>query len=320
VQGIPTVVVLGPDGKLITKDGRAAISGDPSGEEMPWRPQSFEDIFSSAKLLGPEGSESLGSSLKGKVFGLYFGGHWCPPCRGFAPKLAEWYSKDLKTKGFEVVFVSDDEDKQSFKDYFAEQPWLALDFENRKAKEDLFNLFGVESIPSIVIIDADGSVITKDGRSSITNDPTGAEFPWHPKPVSNLKEGPGAINEVPTILVFCETSEAAAQKAMEEAMVPLAKKYNEESKAKGEENPDIGFMIVTSAETLSNQIRGSLEMARLPLQPNELPLIFPPRLMLVDIADNGAWYKGPEGEITTAVVEKFVSDYKTKALERKQLG
>ena len=29
-----------------------------------------------------------------KVFAIYFSAHWCPPCRGFTPKLAEWYTKD----------------------------------------------------------------------------------------------------------------------------------------------------------------------------------------------------------------------------------
>merc|ERR1711971_670032 len=46
----------------------------------------------------------------------------------------------------------------------------------------------------------------------------------------------------------------------------------------------------------------------------------PPRLMLLDIPDNGGWYAGPEGAITAATVEKFVADYTGKSLERKQLG
>jgi nucleoredoxin len=136
VQGIPSVVILGPDGELFTKDGREAISQDPTGEEMPWKAASFGDIFADAKLIGPGGTEKKGSALNGSVFGLYFSAHWCPPCRGFTPKLAEWYNTSLKAKGFEVVFVSSDKDEGAFKEYFGEQPWLALDFSDRKRKSN----------------------------------------------------------------------------------------------------------------------------------------------------------------------------------------
>merc|ERR1712232_501503 len=202
IQGIPSVIILGPDGEVITKDGRAAVSGDPTGEDLPWKPKSFDELFSNAKLIGPDGTDCLGSSLKGKVFGLYFSAHWCPPCRGFTPKLAEWYNKDLKAKGFEVVFVSSDRDEAAFKEYFGEQPWLALDFADRKLKEQLSNNFGVQGIPSFVIIDKDGSIITKDGRAAVSSDPTGSEFPWYPKPVKDLSAGPGPLNESAVVVAL----------------------------------------------------------------------------------------------------------------------
>ena len=41
VQGIPCLVILDENGKLITKDGREAVSKDPKGEEMPWPLGSF---------------------------------------------------------------------------------------------------------------------------------------------------------------------------------------------------------------------------------------------------------------------------------------
>ena len=36
VQGIPSLIILDGDGKLVTKDGRESVSKDPTGEDMPW--------------------------------------------------------------------------------------------------------------------------------------------------------------------------------------------------------------------------------------------------------------------------------------------
>ena len=36
-------------------------------------------------------------AMAGKqALALYFSAHWCPPCRGFTPQLAEWYKQELK--------------------------------------------------------------------------------------------------------------------------------------------------------------------------------------------------------------------------------
>merc|ERR1712193_604673 len=120
VSGIPSLIILGADGKI--------IGG---------------------------GQELKGESLLGKVFAFYFSAHWCPPCRGFTPQLAQWYTKDLKSKGLEVVFVSSDKDEEQFKDYFKDMPWLALDFADRKRKAQLSGMFGVRGIPALVIVDKD---------------------------------------------------------------------------------------------------------------------------------------------------------------------
>merc|ERR1719335_881205 len=198
----------------MTKDGRAALSSDPKGDDMPWKDKTLKEILAGCKIIDKNGDVGL-AALEDKVYAFYFSGHWCPPCRGFTPKLAEWYTKSLKAKGLEVVFVSSDRDEAAFNEYYAEQPWLALDWADRKRKEQLSNLFGVQGIPSLVIIDKDGSTITKNGRAALSGDPEGAEFPWYPKPVANLKGGPGDLNEVPTVVAFCETSEPAVQQSVE---------------------------------------------------------------------------------------------------------
>jgi len=271
VNGIPSVIILDADGNVITKDGRGALSEDPTGEEFPWKPKTMQEVLTGAKIIG-DGQELTGESLLGKVFAFYFSAHWCPPCRGFTPQLAQWYTKDLKSKGLEIVFVSSDKDEEQFKDYFKEQPWLALDFEDRKRKAQLSNLFGVRGIPALVIIDKDGSVITSEGRGAVSNDPEGHKFPWYPPAVGNAKDGPGPINEVATVVALCETSAAQEQAAIEEAMTTIAKQYIEKQKAAGEESPEFNFIIATEAAGIAPQLRKVMQLPALNPSKHEHPL------------------------------------------------
>ena len=85
-----------------------------------------------------ESSKELTSILgKDKVVGVYFSAHWCPPCRNFTPKLAQFYEKVKDSKNgenFEIIFVSSDGEEDSFKEYLNEMPWWALPFALRKKK------------------------------------------------------------------------------------------------------------------------------------------------------------------------------------------
>jgi nucleoredoxin len=310
VQGIPSLVILGPNGKVITKDGRAAVSSDPIGENFPWVPKSLDEKMAGATLLRKGGERVSTDVLKGKTYALYFSAHWCPPCRGFTPKLAEWYSKSLQAKGLEIIFVSSDRDEDAFQNYSGEMPWLALDFSDRKTKEQLSKHFDIRGIPSLVIVGPDGETITTDGRSVISADPEGNEFPWHPKPVEDVKGGPGSLQEVPTVLYFCEESAAATQQAALEIMKPLAQTFLDKKKQEGEDNPDCSFMIATQKGDLSERLRTLMSL------PTDKCL---PQLMLLDVEDDGAFYEGPQGDLTVEALTKFVADFEKKGLERKQL-
>jgi thiol-disulfide isomerase/thioredoxin len=229
-------------------------------------------MLEKANFINASGEVTLKDVTENKrAIALYFSAHWCPPCRGFTPQLADWYKKDLQGKGLEVIFVSSDRDEAAFKEYFAEQPWLALDFSDRALKGKLSNAFGVRGIPSLVILDSDLNTITTDGRSAIAADPTGLELPWFPKPVKNLNQGPGDIQEVPTLMVFCETSDASEQKRLEETLSPIAKRFLDKQK-ETEDDLELSFVIVTEGAGLAPRIRGMLNLPTLPLQPHEHPM------------------------------------------------
>merc|ERR1712072_1625373 len=131
----------------------------------------------------------------------------------------------MQAKGlnFEIIFASSDRDEEAFKEYYGEMPWLALPHGDQR-KQQLSSLFGVNGIPSFVIIDTDGTTITKDGREAVMSDPEAAEFPWHPKPVKDAAN-PSGINETPSLLVFMETQSKEEQSRLTAEMTEVAKKY-----------------------------------------------------------------------------------------------
>lgn len=100
----------------------------------------------------------------------------CPPCKRFTPKLAESYKK-LVAGGakLEVIFVSSDRDQAGFDAYFGEMPWLAVPFEAREAKAKLSSMFGVEGIPTLILLDPALKTVNADARNAVD---AGRDFPW----------------------------------------------------------------------------------------------------------------------------------------------
>lgn len=80
-------------------------------------------------------SESFGK----RVLGLYFSAHWCPPCRDFSPVLIKFYNhfKNSAASAYclvDIVFISSDNDEESFVEYLKEMPWLAIPYSERQRK------------------------------------------------------------------------------------------------------------------------------------------------------------------------------------------
>lgn len=108
------------------------------------------------------------NNLEGKVVGIYFSASWCGPCHRFTPQLVDAYTElSLKNSGFEVVFVSADEDEESFRNYFSGMPWLAIPFSDSATRKQLNELFSVQGIPHLVILDKNGEVVTDDGVQAV---------------------------------------------------------------------------------------------------------------------------------------------------------
>ena len=127
---------------------------------------SLEDLVGT-DLVDAKGDKVETSSLAGKVIGLYFSAAWCGPCKMFTPELVKF--RDRNDEKFEVVFVSSDRSSDDQQDYMKEDDmkWPAIPFDS-PLRQQLGDKYGVTGIPALVIVDDQGNLITKDGRSQLS--------------------------------------------------------------------------------------------------------------------------------------------------------
>ncbi|EOY29079.1 Kinase C-like zinc finger protein [Theobroma cacao] len=120
-------------------------------------------------VVSRDSGKILVSELVGKTIGLYFGAHWCPPCRAFTAQLVEAYKQLLNSRGgcFEVILVSTDRDQKEFDLNISGMPWLALPFEDR-TRHDLCRIFNIKAIPALVLIGPDGKTISTNGKTILS--------------------------------------------------------------------------------------------------------------------------------------------------------
>ena len=126
---------------------------------------SYYDIIGNELIDNKNQNYELKDMTNNKYFGLYFSAKWCGPCRKFTPKLIEFYNK---VENFEVIFISLDTDENEFNDYFSKMPWKSLPFDNEKS-EKLSEFFNVQGIPSLVLVDNEGNLLTSKGKELIQN-------------------------------------------------------------------------------------------------------------------------------------------------------
>lgn len=120
---------------------------------------------------------------KADVVGLFFGADWCPSSQPFSTLLGRLYhatknSKEPHKSSFEVVFISHDKDEFGYREHTRHMPWLALPWRDRDRKDVLASMFKVRTLPKLVLLQRDGTVLTTEGMTRVQRDEVGRKFPW----------------------------------------------------------------------------------------------------------------------------------------------
>ena len=118
-------------------------------------------------LISPDGNLVSRETLRGKFVGLYFSAGWCPPCRAFTPLLIKF--RNDRVKQFEVVLIGMDKSAKEQQAYVANSrmPWPALPYQDGGPKK-LQSLFGVRSIPALIVVSPEGLVVSTRGHEEIS--------------------------------------------------------------------------------------------------------------------------------------------------------
>lgn len=146
-------------------------------------------------LLSSTGAKVKVSELEGKVVGLYFSANWYSPCTKFTNLLVNVYQQLKESSninlGFEIVFVSSDENLNAFNTYRSSMPWLAIPFSDLETRRALTQKFDVEGIPSLIILQPNDNIldaaVIKDGVELVYRYGVQA-FPFTKERLDELRE------------------------------------------------------------------------------------------------------------------------------------
>ncbi len=120
-----------------------------------------------------DGEEFDWAAYRGKVVLVDFWASWCGPCRAEIPNMKDQL-KNYADKGFAIVGVNLDTSKERYQQYVDAQEltWTNLMSDNPEEMgwdNPLATYYGVNGIPTAILVDKEGKVVSLSARGNALN-------------------------------------------------------------------------------------------------------------------------------------------------------